>query len=79
MRTADWRPPVVFSRVHLCVLHPELLGKQHEGVHRALALGGRVLAFCRAGILLSVWPLTRRAGAAMTLSFWRFLKKAAGL
>ena len=79
MRTVNWPPPVVFSRVHLCVLHPELLGKQHEGVHWSLALGGCVIAFRRAWIPLSVWPLTRRAGGAMTLSFCGFLKEATGL
>lgn len=32
---------VVFPGVHLCVLHPVLLGKKHEGVHWPLALCGR--------------------------------------
>lgn len=33
-------PPVVFARVHLRVLHSELLGKQHECIHWPLALSG---------------------------------------
>lgn len=79
MRSADWDPPVVFSREHLRVLHPELLGKQHEGVHWSLALGGRALALCWADVLLSVCPLTRRVGEARTVGFCRFLKKATAL
>lgn len=60
---------VVLARVHLCVLHPELLGKQHEGVHWPLALLGRdVITSCWAGLLGFGWLLTRRVGVTWTVA-----------
>lgn len=66
-------PPVVFAWVHLCVLHPELLGKQHEGVHWPLALSGRgTITSCCAGILAFGWLLTRSVGVTGTVGICRF-------
>jgi len=50
-KQCDWVPwldaigfclPVVFPRIHMRVLHPVLLGEEHEGIHWPLA-------FCRRG------------------------------
>lgn len=61
-------PPVVFPWVHLCVLHPELLGEQHEGIHWPLALSGRgTVTSCRAGMLAFGWRLTSRVGGTGTV------------
>lgn len=70
MRRTDWHPPVVLARVHLRVLHPELLGKQHEGVHWSLALRGRITAFGWAGALVSDWLLVTLSFCGVEREMW---------
>ncbi len=66
-------PPVVLAWVHLCVLHPEFLGKQHEGVHWPLALNWRsIVSSCCACLLAFGWLLTGRVGVAGTVGVCRF-------
>lgn len=69
--------PVVFAWEHLRVLHPELLGEQHEGVHRPLAPDGRVVApsLCTGGRAL-VWLLMRGAGVCATVGICEKFRKS---
>ena len=54
--------PVVLPGVHLSVLDPELLGKQHEGIHWPFALDGRGIGGRDLGLLDLGWPALVRAG-----------------
>lgn len=59
--------PVVFAWVHLRVLHPELLGKQHEGVHWSLALTRRGIITSWCTVMLAFgWLSIRRVRVART-------------
>lgn len=65
--------PVVFAWVHVRVLHPELLGKQHEGVHWSLALTRCGIITSRCTVMLAFgWLSIRRvrlAGTAQVCGF----------
>lgn len=68
----DTNGSVVLPRIHLCVLHSVLLGKEHEGIHWPLA-------FCRCGTtgcpwgVAPVWFAIRGlwgAGALKFITVW---------